>query len=361
MPESASECTPSASIDDEPEKAQAMNFVSAMPRLAAKAATIALVPPDALMSSILGWRHDRHAERHAPHDRHAGRRIDGPRHPHRAARAGRHRDGGIRVTNRSAARAAELAGAPDVTAYATETKADANRLAVDGAEIVLVAVKPAMVPRPAREIGALPHARGGRRERGGRRDRSRRSSRCCPSRSRSCGRCRTRPPIVRQGRHRHQRRAPAPEPDDLALVRTLFETVGEVVEVPESQLDALSTISGSGPAYVFFLIEALTEAADRKGFTPEQAATLVNGTFLGAAELLVSSGEDPAELRRRVTSPGGTTERAIAVLADADLRALRPRHRRRPRPRPRTRRLLTPLAPPPPHAPHHRVHEDLTL
>jgi pyrroline-5-carboxylate reductase len=112
------------------------------------------------------------------------------------------------------------------------------------------------------------------------------------------------------------------DPEDLALVRTLFETVGEVVEVPESQLDALSTISGSGPAYVFLLIEALTEAAVQKGFTPAQAATLVNGTFLGAAELLVSSGEAPAELRRRVTSPNGTTERAIAVLAEADLPAL---------------------------------------
>jgi pyrroline-5-carboxylate reductase len=112
------------------------------------------------------------------------------------------------------------------------------------------------------------------------------------------------------------------DPDDLALVRALFETVGEVVEVPESQLDALSTISGSGPAYVFYLIEALTEAAVGKGFTPEQARQLVNGTFLGASELLVSSGEEPAELRRRVTSPGGTTERAISVLGQADLGAL---------------------------------------
>ena len=101
-----------------------------------------------------------------------------------------------------------------------------------------------------------------------------------------------------------------------------LDAVGEVVEVPESQLDALSTISGSGPAYVFFLVEALTAAAREKGFTPEQARILVNGTFLGASELLVSSGEDPAELRRKVTSPKGTTERAIEVLAAADLPAL---------------------------------------
>ncbi len=92
--------------------------------------------------------------------------------------------------------------------------------------------------------------------------------------------------------------------------------------VPETQLDALSAISGSGPAYVFLLIEALTAAAVQKGFTPEQALMLVSGTFDGASDLLVASGEEPAELRRRVTSPKGTTERAIAVLEATDLAAL---------------------------------------
>jgi pyrroline-5-carboxylate reductase len=229
-------------------------------------------------------------------------------------------DGGIRVTNRSAARAAELSGMAGVTAYATESKADANRLAVDGAEIVIVAVKPAMVPDLLREIAAsltpgavvvsvaagvttatfeslLPETVT--------------VVRSMPNTPAVVGKAVT--GISGGVRTR---------PDDLALVRALFETVGEVVEVPETQLDALGTISGSGPAYVFFLIEALTAAAVDKGFTPEQAATLVNGTFLGASELLVSSGEEPAELRRRVTSPGGTTERAIAVLSEADLAAL---------------------------------------
>lgn len=229
-------------------------------------------------------------------------------------------DGGIRVTNRSAARAAELSGMAGVTAYATESKADANRLAVDGAEIVIVAVKPAMVPDLLREIAAsltpgavvvsvaagvttatfeslLPETVT--------------VVRSMPNTPAVVGKAVT--GISGGVRTR---------PDGLALVRTLFETVGEVVEVPETQLDALGTISGSGPAYVFFLIEALTAAAVDKGFTPEQAATLVNGTFLGASELLVSSGEEPAELRRRVTSPGGTTERAIAVLSEADLASL---------------------------------------
>ena len=228
--------------------------------------------------------------------------------------------GGIRVTNRSAERAAELSGIPGVTAFATEKDGAANRLAVDGAAIVIVAVKPAMVPDLLREIASslnpgtivvsvaagvtvatfeslLPENIV--------------VVRSMPNTPAVVGKAVT--GISPGGRS---------EQEDLQLVRSLFETVGEVVEVPESQLDALSTISGSGPAYVFLLVEALTAAAVEKGFTPEQARTLVNGTFLGASELLVASGEDPAELRRRVTSPKGTTERAIEVLAAADLPAL---------------------------------------
>lgn len=228
--------------------------------------------------------------------------------------------GGVRVTNRSAARAAELAGTPGVTAFATDDDPEANRRAVEGAGIVIVAVKPAMVPDLLREIapsltpGAvvvsvaagvtiatfeslLPDAVS--------------VVRSMPNTPAVVGKAVT---GISAGTRT--------EPEDLALVRSLFETVGQVVEVPESQLDALSTISGSGPAYVFLLIEALTDAAVGKGFTPEQAAILVNGTFLGASELLAASDDGPAELRRRVTSPKGTTERAIAVLQEADLPAL---------------------------------------
>jgi len=109
---------------------------------------------------------------------------------------------------------------------------------------------------------------------------------------------------------------------DLALARSLFETVGTVLEVPESKIDALGTISGSGPAYVFYFVEELTRTAVDLGFTPEEAAIMVNGTFLGASELLAASAVRPDELRRRVTSPKGTTERAIEVLQTADLKAL---------------------------------------
>src|SRR5690606_8171484 len=85
--------------------------------------------------------------------------------------------------------------------------------------------------------------------------------------------------------------------DDVALVAHMFEAVGEVIVLDESQIDALSTISGSGPAYVFLLIEELTKTAERMGFTAEQAATMVQGTFRGATELLAADGSEPAELR----------------------------------------------------------------
>ena len=105
----------------------------------------------------------------------------------------------------------------------------------------------------------------------------------------------------------------------VAVVRRLFETVGTVVEVPESQIDALSTISGSGPAYFFLVVEEFTKAAREKGFAEADARLMAEQTFIGAAALLEASADDPAELRRRVTSPKGTTERAVAVLQDAQL------------------------------------------
>ncbi|MDN4614019.1 pyrroline-5-carboxylate reductase [Leifsonia sp. F6_8S_P_1B] len=229
-------------------------------------------------------------------------------------------EGGIRVTNRSEERAATFADTPGVTAYATETQPDANRQAVEGASIVIVAVKPAMVPDLLREIGdsLLPGAVVVSVAAGV----TTATFESLLPESVAVVRSMPNTPAVVGKAVTGISAGARSEPSDVELVRALFSTVGEVVEVPESQLDALGTISGSGPAYVFFLIEALTQAAVEKGFTPEQAATLVNGTFLGAAELLVASGEDPAELRRRVTSPNGTTERAIAVLAAADLPAL---------------------------------------
>lgn len=107
--------------------------------------------------------------------------------------------------------------------------------------------------------------------------------------------------------------------DAVKVAIDLFETVGEVVEVHEDQINSLSAISGSGPAWLMFIVEKWEEVAIKKGFTPEQAAKLVRSTLIGSAELLASGGAEPAELRINVTSPGGTTERIIATLEEADL------------------------------------------
>ncbi|MEM1210388.1 MAG: pyrroline-5-carboxylate reductase [Planctomycetota bacterium] len=100
--------------------------------------------------------------------------------------------------------------------------------------------------------------------------------------------------------------------DDLAM--RLF-SAGEslAIRVDEPHLDAITAVSGSGPAYLFYLAEAMTQAAHDLGLA-EHADTLVAQTLLGAAELLAQSEHPPAELRRRVTSPGGTTEAAINHL-----------------------------------------------
>ena len=225
--------------------------------------------------------------------------------------------GGIRVTNRTEAKAA-LVRSAGVESFALDTTPDANLRAVAGAAIVLIGVKPAMVPDALTAIaGALdPNAlvisvAAGVTTRTMEGVVSNSVLRAMPNTPAIVGRAVT---GLSAGS-----RASA---DQVALGRTLFETVGTVVEIPETQIDALSTISGSGPAYVFYFIEELTRTAVDLGFSPEIAAQLVNGTFLGATELLVASGAEPSTLRAQVTSPKGTTERAVGELQKADLKAL---------------------------------------
>ena len=100
----------------------------------------------------------------------------------------------------------------------------------------------------------------------------------------------------------------------LALAERLLASVGQAVSVPESLQDAVTAVSGSGPAYVFFLAEAMTAAAVDLGLDLATATRMVNHTILGAATLLEASGEPAEVLRRNVTSPNGTTAAAIATL-----------------------------------------------
>ena len=97
--------------------------------------------------------------------------------------------------------------------------------------------------------------------------------------------------------------------------------VGVVVRVPESQLDAVTGLSGSGPAYVFLVAEALIEAGVLAGLPRETADVLVRETMMGAASLLASGDESPEALRTAVTSPGGTTAAGLHVLESQGVRA----------------------------------------
>jgi pyrroline-5-carboxylate reductase len=226
-------------------------------------------------------------------------------------------DGGIIATNRTTQKAASLSGLAGVTAVALDAQPTGNIDAVAAARIVLVGVKPAMVPELLREISpalrddaiVVSLAAGLTTETFAEHLPAGVSVvRTMPNTPATVGKAVT-----------GLAAGAAASAEDVAIVRRLFELVGVVVEVPEEQIDALGTISGSGPAYVYLLIEELTKAAVAKGFDEADARLMVEQTFIGTTALLAASDEAPAELRRQVTSPHGTTERAIGVLQNAHL------------------------------------------
>jgi pyrroline-5-carboxylate reductase len=107
--------------------------------------------------------------------------------------------------------------------------------------------------------------------------------------------------------------------EDYATVQGLLRATGLVVKVPEEAMDAVTAVSGSGPAYFYAVIEALTEAGVAQGLDRILATQLAAQTFVGAAKLLLESGETPQGLRRRVSSPGGTTIAALEAMEHAGL------------------------------------------
>lgn len=113
----------------------------------------------------------------------------------------------------------------------------------------------------------------------------------------------------------------AATPGHLEHVTELLSAVGKVVTVPEKYQDAVTAISGSGPAYLFFVVEAMIDAGVMLGLPRDISTTLVVQTMYGSAKLLADSGEHPTVLRERVTSPGGTTAAALRALEDHRVKA----------------------------------------
>jgi pyrroline-5-carboxylate reductase len=107
--------------------------------------------------------------------------------------------------------------------------------------------------------------------------------------------------------------------EQMDLAEALMRAAGQTVRLQdEAQMDAVTAVSGSGPAYVFHLIETLAEAGAGQGLPPEMALQLARATVAGAGALAEAAEEDPGTLRENVTSPGGTTEAALKVLMDRD-------------------------------------------
>ncbi len=109
--------------------------------------------------------------------------------------------------------------------------------------------------------------------------------------------------------------------EHLDRVTAILSATGRVLTVPERYQDAVTAISGSGPAYLFFVVEAMIEAGVHLGLPRDTSTELVVQTMLGSAKLLRETGEHPTVLRERVTSPGGTTAAAVRVLEDHKVRA----------------------------------------
>lgn len=129
------------------------------------------------------------------------------------------------------------------------------------------------------------------------------------------------PALVREGATAITGSAVCTE-EDLAWAERVLSAVGLVVRVPESQMDAVTAVAGSGPGYLFLVAECLLAAAIEEGLPPDVADALVRQLFKGAGALLASSTDSPATLREKVTSPNGTTYAGLSVFEDDGLRAM---------------------------------------
>lgn len=193
-----------------------------------------------------------------------------------------------------------------------------NRQAVTWADVVILAVKPQTLPDVMKEIGAdlsrkivISIAAGVTiRSIGEQASGAKRIVRAMPNT----------PALVREGMTALAFGEAISE-DDKSVARTVFEAVGRVVPVEERLMDAVTGLSGSGPAYVFQAIEALADGGVKMGLPRQTAELLAAQTVLGAAKLVLESGEHPAKLKDRVASPGGTTIAGLHQLEQGGFRA----------------------------------------
>lgn len=226
----------------------------------------------------------------------------------------------IKATTRKVETSDQLAKKFGITAYATQYQPNANSLAVEGAHIILLAIKPANVIEVLEQIKntiakdalVISVAAGITTET---------IEKYIPDSVAVIRAMPNTPALIQKGVTGISVGSRTTD-DQLATAVELFNAVGKSLVLPETQIDALSTISGSGPAYVFYFMEEFISTAMAMGFSQEEAYLLVTQTFLGASELITQTQQDPAELRRAVTSPNGTTMKAIAVLEEGKLHDL---------------------------------------
>ncbi len=227
----------------------------------------------------------------------------------------------IVATVRRAERAAELAERHHgITAIAGEEEPENNKQATTGSDVVILGVKPVGIADLAREIGdsLAPHtivisvaAAVSLEQLEAALPAGQPVIRTMPNTPAKLGRG-----VVSVSPGTNCSTA------QLQLAKDLLVAAGTVVEVPEHQIDALSAISGSGPAYAFYLAEAMAAAGVELGLDPELSLLIARETVAGAGFMLAEPGADPTALRIAVTSPNGTTERAIATFDERGLPAI---------------------------------------
>jgi pyrroline-5-carboxylate reductase len=207
-----------------------------------------------------------------------------------------------------------------ISALSTETSPDANQLLAADAQIIVLGVKPNQIVQVLTEIReeinkeavVISMAAG---------IELKKMAEALPGQNNLIRTMPNTPALIGKG-VTGLAGATTASPAAIDAAANLFKTVGSVVEVDEDQINALSAISGSGPAWLMYFVEQWEKVALAQGFSAEQAATLVRETLIGSAELLANTGDDPAVIRKNVTSPGGTTERIIATLEEAELAKL---------------------------------------